>query len=435
MIIQNIVIAGAGIIGNSVAYYLSKNYVVNNEQKLSITLIDPVGICPAASAKAGGFLAKEWRNDMIEQELHQLGFDLHEELGNDLEGTDYRRLTCVNAAVDGNLLSSRKHNSKKMESLSSSDGDSLSSLESSEMEWVDDSVVLATMDLGTEENIAQVHPKKLCDKMWEYSSSEGGVKLKIGRVVQVILQDNDGNDKEEATTKDKEPKLHSVKLDDGSIINADVLIVATGPWTEEIRSWFPNTEQMQTSLASLPSITGVKSHSMLVKTDQILKQAVFFQSDDSINDIEVYPRPDGDSYITGSSHPKSIMTERPGEETVEPQLKEELLDAMRRTSPEILGNVEPHTTQACFWPETNDGLPVIGPLPNLASVIVATGHSVWGILQGPATGLAIAELLMEGKARSVDLKPFGMGSKRKSPLMNYMDFGPDVYVDSDGLVW
>ena len=32
------------------------------------------------------------------------------------------------------------------------------------------------------------------------------------------------------------------------------------------------------------------------------------------------------------------------------------------------------------------------------------GHSCWGILNGPATGLVMAELIAEGKASSVDIR-------------------------------
>lgn len=37
---------------------------------------------------------------------------------------------------------------------------------------------------------------------------------------------------------------------------------------------------------------------------------------------------------------------------------------------------------------------------------MATGHSVWGILNAPATGEAFAELILDGAARSTDLSPF-----------------------------
>jgi len=55
---------------------------------------------------------------------------------------------------------------------------------------------------------------------------------------------------------------------------------------------------------------------------------------------------------------------------------------------------------------TQDGLPLIGKVPGVAGAYVATGHSVWGILNAPATGEAIAELLVDGAARTVDLSPF-----------------------------
>ena len=50
MAYSTIIIAGGGIIGNSIAYYLAK-------RGISCTIIDPVGIAPAASGKGGGFLA------------------------------------------------------------------------------------------------------------------------------------------------------------------------------------------------------------------------------------------------------------------------------------------------------------------------------------------------------------------------------------------
>jgi len=55
---------------------------------------------------------------------------------------------------------------------------------------------------------------------------------------------------------------------------------------------------------------------------------------------------------------------------------------------------------------TGDGLPLIGAVPDAKDAYVATGHSVWGILNAPATGEAMAELILDGKARTVDLSPF-----------------------------
>jgi glycine/D-amino acid oxidase-like deaminating enzyme len=65
--------------------------------------------------------------------------------------------------------------------------------------------------------------------------------------------------------------------------------------------------------------------------------------------------------------------------------------------------------QACYRPVARDGRPLIGRIPDVEGTYVATGHSVWGILNAPATGEAMAELLIDGAARSVDLRRFDPG--------------------------
>jgi glycine/D-amino acid oxidase-like deaminating enzyme len=49
---------------------------------------------------------------------------------------------------------------------------------------------------------------------------------------------------------------------------------------------------------------------------------------------------------------------------------------------------------------------MIGPVPGARGAYVATGHGPWGMLNAPATGLALTELIADGAARSVDLRPF-----------------------------
>jgi glycine/D-amino acid oxidase-like deaminating enzyme len=62
--------------------------------------------------------------------------------------------------------------------------------------------------------------------------------------------------------------------------------------------------------------------------------------------------------------------------------------------------------QACYRPVTEDGLPLIGCVQGVQGAYVATGHSVWGILNAPATGEAVVELVTEGATRTLDLSPF-----------------------------
>ena len=137
-----------------------------------------------------------------------------------------------------------------------------------------------------------------------------------------------------------------------------------------------------------------------------MNQAVFFQGH---GDPEVYPRPDCDAYITGFPDPAIKVTETPGNEEVRSEKVNQLIDATKKTSSE-LGDIPPHTQQSCYLPTTADGLPVIGPLAGVKGAFVASGHGCWGKLNSPATGEAVAELLVEGKAKSIDLRMFGVDS-------------------------
>src|SRR5262249_40420239 len=73
---------------------------------------------------------------------------------------------------------------------------------------------------------------------------------------------------------------------------------------------------------------------------------------------------------------------------------------------------EPGGTAGEVWwgwrPMTLDGLPVIGPSPALANVVVAAGHGMLGVSMAPATGKLVADLL-SGAAPQVDPAPYRIG--------------------------
>ena len=75
--------------------------------------------------------------------------------------------------------------------------------------------------------------------MWNYSQETVGSKLIIGKVVEAISND-DGS-------------ICGVKLEDGTTVDADALVVACGPWTDAARSWF-GPELGET----IPRMNGVK---------------------------------------------------------------------------------------------------------------------------------------------------------------------------------
>ncbi|WP_141611661.1 NAD(P)/FAD-dependent oxidoreductase [Litorilinea aerophila] len=58
-------------------------------------------------------------------------------------------------------------------------------------------------------------------------------------------------------------------------------------------------------------------------------------------------------------------------------------------------------------PMTPDGMPVLGPVPGVAGVFLATGHGPTGLQLGPYSGKLVADLAL-GHPAEVDLSPFSV---------------------------
>jgi D-amino-acid dehydrogenase len=56
-------------------------------------------------------------------------------------------------------------------------------------------------------------------------------------------------------------------------------------------------------------------------------------------------------------------------------------------------------------PTSPDDSPLLGPLPGIANVFVATGHGANGLLLGPISGKLLADEI-SGRPPELDLEPF-----------------------------
>lgn len=122
---------------------------------------------------------------------------------------------------------------------------------------------------------------------------------------------------------------------------------------------------------------------------------------------EIFPRADGTTWVCAISSESPLPID-PADVAPDPGSMGRLQELAGRLSP-VLAESKVIARQACFRPVTLDGLPLIGAIPGVPGAYVATGHSVWGILNAPATGEAMAELITDGAAGHVDLSPFDPG--------------------------
>ena len=83
---MHVLICGGGVIGASIAYFLSCRGV-------KATVIEGTGLACAASGKSGGFLARDWCDGSPLAPLARRSFTLHAELAEQIAGDwGYRRL-------------------------------------------------------------------------------------------------------------------------------------------------------------------------------------------------------------------------------------------------------------------------------------------------------------------------------------------------------
>jgi glycine/D-amino acid oxidase-like deaminating enzyme len=153
----------------------------------------------------------------------------------------------------------------------------------------------------------------------------------------------------------------------------------------------------------------------VVEGGAIPAEALFLEYREASGEIltpEVFPRADGTTWVCAISSVGPLPVD--AADVAADAGAHARLEALCRNISPALAAAPIKAWQACFRPVTEDGLPFIGAVSSVDGAYVATGHSVWGMVNAPATGEAMSELILDGAARHVDLAPFTPG--RLPPL-------------------
>jgi glycine/D-amino acid oxidase-like deaminating enzyme len=354
---MRVLIAGGGVIGACTAWFLARRGV-------EVIVVERAEVAGAASGKAGGFLALDWCAGSALDALARRSFALHAELAAQIEDNwGYGRTTAYGGLV-------------------ASDG-SARSKEPSALGWLA-AGTLITQRLGTTDTTASVNPRKFTMAMMRAAQGRGA-QVRTGRVTGLARRG--------------EASVTGLEVD-GSVVEADAVVIAMGPWSILASQWAP-----------LPQVFGQQSPSLVYDTGtDVPADALFIEFRDASGEertVEVFPRADGTTHCCAFGAPAPLPLD-PAVVAPDPAAIESLRAICERLSPAFRAD-QIIAKQACFRPITLDYLPLIGRVPRTEGAYVATGHNVWGILNAPATGEAMAELIVDGKARTVDLAPFDPG--------------------------
>jgi glycine/D-amino acid oxidase-like deaminating enzyme len=349
---KRIVICGGGAIGAAIAYFLAR-------RGAQPVVIERHAVAGSASGKSGGFLARDWCRGSALDRLARRSFDLHAELADDLGNPwGYRRLeTFAGHAVENGPA--RRPGRRP---------------------WLSTSVEL-TGRLGSPQTTALVEPRAFTTGLMRAAEAEGA-ELRLGTVAGVAGAGG---------------AVSGVMLQTGEAVEGDAVVIAMGPWSILASRWLP-----------LPAVFGFKGHSLIFATGAAIPaEALFLEYQEASGEVltpELFARADGTTWICAISSTEPLPVDPAN--VAPDEGAHERLEAMCRNISPALAEAPIVARQACFRPVTEDGLPLIGRVPGVAGAYVATGHSVWGMLNAPATGEAMAELILDGSAARVDLAPF-----------------------------
>ncbi|KAF8062344.1 FAD dependent oxidoreductase [Lyophyllum atratum] len=414
----SIVIIGGGIIGCTAAYYITHHpsFASSNTK---VTVLEPSagGAAQGASGKAGGLVAR-WA---YPKELVDVSFNEHvrlAELHNGAERWGWRYVECgswegraeeipeSDAGEDsgeeqGEPVIGRRKSLEKTLGLEGGKPQKKTRKRAtglpSDLTWIEEELTDAYSSMAPTGDTAQVHPYRFTTSMLALAEEKGAYLVR-GKATRILSERGRVTGVEYAG-----PITPSAP----EFLPATHVILAAGAWAPAL-------------LPSLP-IIGTRAHSITIHpprellpiapyvlfTDITLpsaKQGTRRGTTHAIPEIYARPGPEGEVYACGPGDDAPVP---PSVDEVEVNREacEDIWKQVRGVS-RVLRAGKVDQRQACYLPSVRGRRPgpIIGEARKVArGLIVAVGHTCWGICNAPGTGRAVAELVMEGEIRCADL--------------------------------
>lgn len=402
---RQIVIIGGGIIGCTTAYYLcSHPAFATSGTKVTLLEASVYGAAQGASGKAGGLVAK-WA---YPKELVNVSFPEHVRLAQEHNGTQrwgWRFVGCGSWEGRGQLAREdtgtgvgKGGERKSLEKTNGLDASTPAKTQAptglpDDLTWVKAELTDAYSPMAPAGATAQVHPRLFTTSMLELAQ-EKGLEFVAGKATAIEI-DNAAGSVTGVTYAERGADSAT------RTIPATHVVLAAGAWSPHI-------------LPALP-ITGTRAHSITIRprdgvaiAPYVLFTEIQFPSaaagaPQQVSP-EIYARPDNEVYCCGPGD-SSRVPETVDDVEVDQGACESIHEHVASISAELRdGAVDKR--QACFLPVVSTGGgPIVGEATSIAKgLVIATGHTCWGICNAPGTAKAVAELVMEGKIKCANLK-------------------------------
>lgn len=373
--------------------------------KHRITLVEASKIAGGASGKAGGLLAL-WAYPSC---IVPLSYKLHAELAAAHSGEErwgYRKIHCGQLEANGRALDQTNGKNGEVKngesvSLQKRNKAAIGKLTAAgfpkDLDWIAAESAKSYYEMGTPQNTAQVHPYQFTTSMAQLAE-EKGVKIVLGSVENI---DKSNGAVKSVTYKDKETS-------EIRTIPATQVIISAGPWTQRVYPPAPIsalrahsvTIRSKTPISAYALFTEINLPSDFGRTDTFLKSR---NKHGKQVTPEIYARPHDEAYACGEGDTMVPLPKTTEDVKTDDARCQDIIDYVSSISDELRDG-EVTARQACYLPNVQaaSGGPLIGET-GVKGLLIAAGHTCWGIQNGPGTGKLMSEIIFDGAAKSAKI--------------------------------
>lgn len=265
------------------------------------------------------------------------------------------------------------------------------------LDWVAADCARSYYEMGTPNNTAQVHPYQFTTAMAQLAE-DAGAEFILGSVTSIDKSDGAVRS---VTYNDKATsETHTIPATD--------VIISAGPWTRNIYPPAPISALRAHSVTIRPS----KPISAYALFTEISLPPSFGQTDTFQRSKrphskqvtpEIYARPNNEAYACGEGDTMVPLPKTTADVVTDDSRCQDIIDYVSSISDELRDG-EVTARQACYLPNVQaaSGGPLIGET-GVKGLLMAAGHTCWGIQNGPGTGKLISEFVFDGKAKSANI--------------------------------
>ena len=361
----DVVIIGAGVIGCSTAYHLTKLGITD------IAILEMEQIGAGTSSKSASMLSLQFGSDALLARMarysYQRYMDFEAELGTP---TDFRKTGWISIAK-GEKADELRKNAEMLNSLQIR----TEILPAHEIKHLYPELYTDDLDMGIYgPDDGPFDPHMI---MWGYikRATEKGAKLYQGEIARGLRIQNG--------------RVTGVKTDSGTVTTQTV-INAAGPWARKVAGW-ANVE--------IPLTNKVRTIVMTGPLPDIPTNRPFVEDEN----VEWYFRPETGGVLMGMGN---VPTDA-AETQLDNEMVNNIIDYAIQRVP-VLKKASLLTAWSGVRPLTVDGRPIFGKVPGVEGFLLNAGWGGVGIIQSPVAGQLMAELVRDGVTSTFESNELGL---------------------------